>query len=46
MHKNVHRRAHGCLHLIGLEQEVAELFHLLVFGVLEVKYDLDGTDMK
>ena len=30
MHKNVHRGAHECLQLIGLEQEVEELLYLLL----------------
>ena len=46
MHKTVHRRAHECLRIMGLEREVEELLYLLVFGVLEVKYDLDRTGMK
>ena len=48
MHKTVHRRAQGCLQVIGLEREERRvaLSSRLLSGVLEVKYDLDRTGMK
>ena len=46
MHENHHRGAHGCVPVIGIQQEESiELLFLLTFGVLEVKYDLDRTGM-
>ena len=42
---SIHRRAHECLLVIGLEREERRVY-LLVFGVLEVKYNLDRTGMK
>ena len=44
MHRSIHRSAHECLWVIGLE-EIRRVY-LLVFGVLEVKYNLDRTGMK
>ena len=46
MHKNVHRGAHGCLQVIGLEPIDSRRVALpsgLCFGVLEVK---DSLGMK
>ena len=46
MHKTVHCGAHERLRVMGLEQEECRRVALSLFGVLEVKDDLDRTGMK
>ena len=41
MHKNAHRRAHGCLWVTDPEREENRRVALSLSGVLEVKYNLD-----
>ena len=46
IYKNVQRAAHGCLQIVGLEQEESRRVALSSgFGVLEVEHDLDRTGM-